>query len=73
MGKHEPFVTITADELVFGYDDTLVELAHKFYPKGKKPTGKMGLLLGVSRNRARFASGRSLQWRLGFDFRGTGP
>ncbi|KAH0811538.1 hypothetical protein GEV33_011253 [Tenebrio molitor] len=41
----KPFVTITADELVFGYDDTLVSLAHKFYPKRKRPMSRMGLLI----------------------------
>ncbi|XP_015836616.1 scavenger receptor class B member 1 isoform X2 [Tribolium castaneum] len=41
----KPFVTITADELVFGYDDTLVSLAHQFYPKRKRPMSKMGLLI----------------------------
>lgn len=47
MGNFEPFVTITADELVFGYDDKLVSLAHQFYPKAKRPMSKMGLFLGV--------------------------
>lgn len=49
MGKFEPFITITADELVFGYDDKLVTLAHQFYPKNKRPMEKMGLFLGVSK------------------------
>lgn len=44
----KPFVSVTADELVFGYDDTLVKLAHQFYPKRKKPMSKMGLLINVS-------------------------
>ncbi|XP_030753004.1 lysosome membrane protein 2-like [Sitophilus oryzae] len=48
MGSSKPFVSVTADELVFGYDDSLVSLAHKFYPKRKKPSNKMGLL--ISRN-----------------------
>jgi scavenger receptor class B protein 1 len=47
----KPFVTITADELVFGYDDTLVSLAHKFYPKRKRPMSRMGLLINVSINK----------------------
>lgn len=46
--KYQPFVSRTADELVFGYDDTLVSLAHKFYPRNKRPMSKMGLLNGVS-------------------------
>lgn len=46
--KYKPFVSLTADELVFGYDDTLVSLAHKFYPRNKRPMSKMGLLNGVS-------------------------
>lgn len=48
MGSLSPFVSVTADELVFGYDDSLVSLAHQFYPKRKKPQTKMGLL--ISRN-----------------------
>lgn len=48
MGSLKPFVNITADELVFGYDDSLVSLAHQFYPKRKKPQNKMGLLITVS-------------------------
>lgn len=43
----KPFVTITADELVFGYNDSLVNLAHNFYPKKKRPRQKMGLLINV--------------------------
>jgi hypothetical protein len=49
--KYKPFVSTTADELVFGYDDTLVTLAHKFYPRNKRPMSKMGLLNGVSRKK----------------------
>ncbi|XP_019869130.1 scavenger receptor class B member 1 isoform X1 [Aethina tumida] len=45
LGKFKPFVTITADELVFGYEDKLVALAHQFYPKRKRPMSKMGLLI----------------------------
>lgn len=48
--KYKPFVSITADQLVFGYDDTLVSLAHKFYPRNKRPMAQMGLLNGVSWN-----------------------
>ncbi|XP_053667228.1 lysosome membrane protein 2 [Anopheles marshallii] len=44
--KYEPFISLTADELVFGYDDTLVSLAHKFYPRKRRPMDKMGLLNG---------------------------
>lgn len=44
---YKPFVSKTADELVFGYDDTLVALAHQFYPRNKRPLAKMGLLNGV--------------------------
>lgn len=46
--KYKPFVSVTADQLVFGYDDTLVSLAHKFYPRNKRPMSQMGLLNGVS-------------------------
>lgn len=46
--KYKPFVEVTAEDLVFGYDDTLVTLAHKFYPRHKRPMSKMGLLLAVS-------------------------
>ncbi|XP_046743031.1 scavenger receptor class B member 1 isoform X1 [Diprion similis] len=42
----EPFVPITAQELVFGYDDPLVSLAHRFFPKTRRPMSQMGLLLG---------------------------
>ncbi|XP_073965249.1 scavenger receptor class B member debris buster isoform X2 [Choristoneura fumiferana] len=41
----KPFVHVTAEQLVFGYDDPLVTLAHYFYPKGKRPNSQMGLLL----------------------------
>ncbi|KAM7356549.1 scavenger receptor class B member debris buster isoform 1-T2 [Cochliomyia hominivorax] len=43
--KFKPFINITADQLVFGYDDPLVSLAHKFYPKHLRPGERMGLLL----------------------------
>lgn len=46
--KYKPFISLTAEELVFGYDDTLVKLAHKFYPRHKRPMEKMGLLIAVS-------------------------
>lgn len=46
--KYKPFISLTAEQLVFGYDDTLVSLAHKFYPRNKRPMSKMGLLNGVS-------------------------
>lgn len=46
--KYKPFVNLTADQLVFGYDDTLVTLAHKLYPRNKRPLSQMGLLNGVS-------------------------
>ncbi|XP_015586555.1 scavenger receptor class B member 1 [Cephus cinctus] len=42
----KPFVPITAQELVFGYDDPLVSLAHRFFPKTRRPMSQMGLLLG---------------------------
>lgn len=44
----KPFVNVTPEQLVFGYDDTLTNLANKFFPKHKRPNKKMGLLLGVS-------------------------
>ena len=43
----KPFVNVTPEELVFGYDDTLTNLANRFFPKHKRPNKKMGLLLGV--------------------------
>ncbi|XP_022218031.2 lysosome membrane protein 2 [Drosophila obscura] len=42
----KPFINVTADQLVFGYDDALVSLAHRFYPKHMRPMERMGLLLG---------------------------
>lgn len=48
-GKFQPFVTVTVNELLFGYEDTLVSMAHTFYPRNIRPEiSKMGLLLGVS-------------------------
>ncbi|XP_054085205.1 lysosome membrane protein 2 isoform X2 [Zeugodacus cucurbitae] len=44
--KFKPFINVTADQLVFGYDDALVSLAHRFYPKHMRPMERMGLLLG---------------------------
>nr|CAD7197427.1 unnamed protein product [Timema douglasi] len=41
-----PFVTVTPEELVFGYDDPLITLANTFLPKHRKPMKKMGLLIG---------------------------
>lgn len=41
-----PFVNVTAEELIFGYDDTLISLAHKFFPKHRRPMSQMGILLG---------------------------
>lgn len=49
LGNYKPFVSKTADELVFGYDDTLVALAHQLYPRNKRPLAQMGLLNGVSK------------------------
>ncbi|XP_014255166.1 scavenger receptor class B member 1 isoform X2 [Cimex lectularius] len=40
------FNHLTPDELLFGYEEKLVHLAHKFYPRGMRPPAKMGLLLG---------------------------
>ena len=46
-GMHmSPFVPVTAQELVFGYDDPLVSIAHRFFPKTRRPMSQMGLLLG---------------------------
>ncbi|XP_076163294.1 scavenger receptor class B member debris buster [Ptiloglossa arizonensis] len=46
-GMHmRPFVPVTAQELVFGYDDPLVSIAHRFFPKSRRPMSQMGLLLG---------------------------
>ncbi|XP_059480406.1 scavenger receptor class B member 1 isoform X1 [Neocloeon triangulifer] len=40
------FVEVTPEELAFGYDDPLVMLANKFFPKHRRPMRLMGLLLG---------------------------
>lgn len=48
MANYKPFISVTADQLAFGYDDALVSLAHTFYPKHKRPMDRMGLLIGVS-------------------------
>ncbi|KAK9294921.1 hypothetical protein QLX08_010614 [Tetragonisca angustula] len=46
-GMHmTPFVPVTAQELVFGYNDPLVSIAHRFFPKTRRPMSQMGLLLG---------------------------
>ncbi|CAL7951353.1 unnamed protein product [Xylocopa violacea] len=46
-GMHmTPFVPVTAEQLVFGYDDPLVSIAHRFFPKTRRPMSQMGLLLG---------------------------
>ncbi|XP_014210895.1 scavenger receptor class B member 1 isoform X2 [Copidosoma floridanum] len=42
----KPFVPVTAQELVFGYDDPLISIAHRFFPKTRRPMSQMGLLLG---------------------------
>lgn len=47
ISGYKPFKSVTVDELVFGYDDTLVNLAHTFYPREQRPMSKMGLLIGV--------------------------
>lgn len=54
MGTFKPFVSVTADELVFGYEDKLVALAHKFYPRRKRPSEKMGLFINVSSIRNKY-------------------
>lgn len=46
MSRYKPFVSLTVDELVFGYDDALVNLAHRFYPRETRPMSKMGLFIG---------------------------
>uniref|UniRef100_A0A1I8PCZ6 Scavenger receptor class B member 1 n=1 Tax=Stomoxys calcitrans TaxID=35570 RepID=A0A1I8PCZ6_STOCA len=43
--QFKPFINVTAEQLVFGYDDPLVTLAHKFYPKHLRPGERMGLLI----------------------------
>lgn len=54
VGNFKPFISVTADELVFGYDDHLVSLAHRFYPKDRRPMSKMGLLISVSNKKNSF-------------------
>lgn len=44
----KPFIPLTAQELVFGYDDPLVSIAHRFFPISRRPMSKMGILNGVS-------------------------
>lgn len=47
--RFQPFISVSVHELLFGYEDTLVSMAHKFYPRNIRPDmSKMGLLLGVS-------------------------
>lgn len=47
--RFQPFVSVTVNDLLFGYEDTLVSMANKFYPRSIRPDmSKMGLLLGVS-------------------------
>lgn len=48
MKNMTPFVHVSVEELLFGYDDTLVTLANRFFPQHKRPANRMGLLL--SRN-----------------------
>ncbi|XP_034947264.1 scavenger receptor class B member 1 [Chelonus insularis] len=43
--NQKPFVPVTAQQLVFGYDDPLVSIAHRFFPKARRPMHQMGLLL----------------------------
>ncbi|XP_055321325.1 scavenger receptor class B member 1 [Sitodiplosis mosellana] len=45
--KFQPFISVSVNELLFGYEDTLVNMAHTFYPRNIRPDmSKMGLLLG---------------------------
>ncbi|XP_071441535.1 scavenger receptor class B member 1-like [Hetaerina americana] len=44
--KMEPFVRVTPEQLAFGYDDTLLTLAYRFFPRHRRPMSKMGLLIG---------------------------
>ncbi|XP_063219535.1 scavenger receptor class B member 1 isoform X1 [Bacillus rossius redtenbacheri] len=46
LRNYKPFVTITPEELLFGYDDTLVSIANAFFPVHLRPKEQMGLLLG---------------------------
>ncbi|KAK0181183.1 hypothetical protein PV327_003488 [Microctonus hyperodae] len=44
--NQKPFIPVTPQQLVFGYDDPLVSIAHRFFPKARRPMSQMGLLLG---------------------------
>ncbi|KAL0281623.1 UNVERIFIED_CONTAM: hypothetical protein PYX00_002556 [Menopon gallinae] len=42
----KPFVTVTPEELMFGYEDGIMEKAHKFSAMHLRPPSKMALLIG---------------------------
>ncbi|XP_035719198.1 scavenger receptor class B member 1-like [Vespa mandarinia] len=42
----KPFIPLTVQELVFGYDDPLVSIAHRFFPISRRPMSKIGILNG---------------------------
>lgn len=44
----KPFVEVTVGQLLWGYDDPLMELAKEMSPDTKLPFEKFGLLVGVS-------------------------
>ena len=41
---NKPFISLTPNELLFGYNDTLTYFAHVFYPRHLRPGKMMGLL-----------------------------
>ncbi|CAO1370760.1 unnamed protein product [Diamesa serratosioi] len=45
--ESKPFISLTPNELLFGYNDTLTYIAHMVYPRNLRPNKKMGLLNGA--------------------------
>lgn len=43
----KPFITLTPNKLLFGYNDTLTYIAHMFSPRNSRPGKIMGILTTV--------------------------